>query len=339
MSYGTSISAALPVVSSTLGPAYATLLRAWCDEVEARLEGKVTPAGMNMNAALEMNDFEITELDAAQFTANLATLSGAGNARKIYVANGELYFTDGDGAVVQLTENGALATGGGALKTIEGDYSADSAASLDYTSASTRFRLLSNDSTIVHARAQMSDLRLVGTGANPSFGVVVDVPALSASYSLTLPAAVPAATELVSMSAAGDLVADGKHGERTMPIHACAGAGTNAAIIPGNGYLRSSADGEWWIPIPVRVGDRIRSLIVWGDDTGDTCTVQLYRVSSAGARTSIAGPSAATGAWGTTGVLAAIDHTVLVDNAYYALVNYNASGTEFAGVQMVYDRP
>lgn len=339
MSYGTSIAAPLPTPEVTVGPDYAQILRTWCDEVEARLEGKVTPAGFNSNAALEMNDFEITEIDAAQFKANTVDKTGAGNARKVYVKDGELFFTDGDGTTIQLTLDGALNTGGGTLKTIEGDYTGDAAASVDYTTGSTRYRLLSNDSTIVHARGQMSDLRLVGTGANPSLGVTVDVPALGAGYNLTLPAAVPAATELVSMTTGGDLAANGKHGDRTFAAHACAGFGTAANVSPGNGYVVSSGAGEWWIPLPLKVGDQLKSLILWGDDSGSSLSVTVYRVSSAGVRNLVAGPSAAPGSWGSTAALTAINHDVLVDNAYYARIPYTAASTEFAGVQGVFWRP
>jgi hypothetical protein len=146
-------------------------------------------------------------------------------------------------------------------------------------------------------------------------------------------------SEALSISSAGTLGANGKHGDRPFAIHACAGSGTGAAISSANGWFATSADGEWWIPLRFNVGDRIRSLVAWADDTGDSLTVQLYRISSAGVRVSVAGPSGSSGAWGSGATLASIDHTILADNAYFAVLNWAAAAVEFVGVKGVFDRP
>jgi hypothetical protein len=129
------------------------------------------------------------------------------------------------------------------------------------------------------------------------------------------------------------------HGNRPFEVHASGGQGTNAAISAANGYVLSSGAGVWWIPLRFNVGDRIRSLVVRGDDTGSSLTMQLYRISSAGVRTSVAGPSPSSGAWSNAGVLNAIEHVVLAGSLYYVHLVYSATGTEIAGVGGVYDRP
>jgi hypothetical protein len=129
------------------------------------------------------------------------------------------------------------------------------------------------------------------------------------------------------------------HGNRSFEVHAAGGQGTNAAISAANGYLLSSGAGVWWIPMRFNVGDRIRSLVVRGDDSGSSLTMQLYQISSAGVRTSVAGPSPSSGPWTNAGVLNGIDHVVLAGSLYYVHLVYSATATEIAGVGGVYDRP
>jgi hypothetical protein len=135
------------------------------------------------------------------------------------------------------------------------------------------------------------------------------------------------------------IIASHFHGNRSFEVHAAAGQGTNAAISAANGYVVSSGAGVWWIPLRFNVGDRIRSLVVRGDDSGSSLTMQLYRISSAGVRTSVAGPSPTSGPWTNVGVLNAIDHVVLAGSLYYVHLVYSAAATEIAGVGGVYDRP
>lgn len=148
-------------------------------------------------------------------------------------------------------------------------------------------------------------------------------------------------SEALSISSAGTLAADGKHGDRLLVVHAAAGNGTNAGISAGNGYMAATGAGEWWLPIPIRVGDRIKTLNLWANDSivgGQTVTVELVRFSSTGTRTSIAGPSPSSGAWAATAILSSLNHTVLTDNVYYARIAYSSSGLRFAGIQVTYDR-
>jgi hypothetical protein len=203
MSYGTAISQALPAVLSA-EPAAATALKAWCDEVEARVEAKVTPAGFLMNADLDcLTTYGVNNAQHVNLAAASGTKTGAGNAGKLYRYNKELYYTNSDGTTVRLTNAGAIDIT--SIRGIQGDYSADGNCQIDYTTATTLYRCLSNLSNLARAIVEVGYLRVYGTGNNPSYHVEMRAPTLSATYNFALPTGLPGSTSLLQWTAAGQM--------------------------------------------------------------------------------------------------------------------------------------
>lgn len=116
----------LPTVSVTLGPTWASELNTALETVEAHdhTSGKgarITTAALDIDADLDVNLFKLINATSAQFDNLGAALSGPTNAGSINVAGGNLYFTNGSGVAVQITDGGSVITTPASLETMQID--------------------------------------------------------------------------------------------------------------------------------------------------------------------------------------------------------------------------
>lgn len=169
-------------------------------------EGKgaqVTCAGININADLEMNGHELTEVGAVEMVSNAEAIAGASNANKINAVNGELYFTDGNGLPVRITSNGGLdvtVSGGWS-----GDYSSTDAEGT-YISATSTFKLMQDATTNQAGILDVGDIKLRTTTAGESSYVTIKSPDPASNYDLTLFEAPPGSgSSLVTLDSTGQL--------------------------------------------------------------------------------------------------------------------------------------
>ena len=115
----------LPTVSVTLGPEWATEINAAITTIDEHdhTSGKGTTiptAGLNINADLSYNSsYKATDLLSTQYTSQGATLTGASNINSVYAVSGNLYFTNGSGTAVQVTDGGALVATPSTFSTLE----------------------------------------------------------------------------------------------------------------------------------------------------------------------------------------------------------------------------
>jgi hypothetical protein len=114
----------LPTPTVTLGPAWATQLNTALGLVDSHdhSDGKgtrVKTAGLTIDADLSFAGFRATLLKALALDAQGSTLSGLSFAQNVYTYNGDLYWTNSTGTVVQITAGGTLAAVAGATDTIE----------------------------------------------------------------------------------------------------------------------------------------------------------------------------------------------------------------------------
>lgn len=99
----------VPVVSVDPGPDWASNLNACLSAIDSHdhSPGKgvlITPAGMFIDADLSINDFALTNVGVLQLSDLLATLPGALFAGAVYQVSGDLWYTNGAGFPVQLTQ-------------------------------------------------------------------------------------------------------------------------------------------------------------------------------------------------------------------------------------------
>lgn len=113
MSTTPNMNLSLPVPTSTIGPAWATQLNAALELVDEHdhSSGKgsrITPAGMEINADLDIDNNTFFNFKSVKLQAQSATLTGSANANAVYSVSGNLYYTNNSGTAVQITSGGSL---------------------------------------------------------------------------------------------------------------------------------------------------------------------------------------------------------------------------------------
>lgn len=175
----------------------------------------IPSAALNINADVSWasggTNYAITALKAVDFTAvTAASVAGYAGAFFVNSSDSELYFRSIAGTNIKITSGTTLNVSivGG----IGGDYSSVSAL-LDYDDASDTYRFRQETSAAVRQYAKIASADLVlreykaaGNAVVPVNAVTLKSPAaLAASYTVTLPDAVPASTVLVQTTSAGVL--------------------------------------------------------------------------------------------------------------------------------------
>lgn len=139
----------LPTVQSTAGPQYASDVNTALTTVDSHdhTTGKGTripTAGININADLEFNSFNQTEIRASKYDNQGAVLTGGTDIRCLYVSGGELYYRDNVGNNVKVTNAGAVNVSGS--NGIGGDYGGGNPASLNFIEATSTYVFYENTS-------------------------------------------------------------------------------------------------------------------------------------------------------------------------------------------------
>ena len=271
---------------------------------------QVTPAGISINAPLEFNSQNVTELGKAQYTAQQSVLTGAGHIRSTWFGpDGEAYITDGAGNAVQLTLGGFVtsATASGNITGVAGTQ-----AEIRYTNATSQFALLSNGGTNTAAHLDVAQVKLRTTTPGDSvYLTLARSPSQAGNYTLTLPQALPGATSVVQLGAAGQLTASNALGVLTASSLSTTGdvaVGGNLTVV-GTSVSTIAAD-SLTVTGFVTVGT---TLSVTGASTlaGVTAgAISATTLNSSGATTvgtnlSVAGTSSLTGALTVAGLITA----------------------------------
>lgn len=192
----------IPSVTTEVGPAWASLLNAALEAIDSHTHQtgsgvKITPAAININAALDFNGWAATEVDSVQLSDRIANIS----ARGVYAKSGELFYKDTAGNAVQITNGGSLAGVNGAISNL-----ASPAGAL--FSANTFFWTYDSSK---YARMANSDIILYPYDASTAYTKSISIKApvgleAASSYSLTLPTIVPPSqVEFVSIGTTGIL--------------------------------------------------------------------------------------------------------------------------------------
>lgn len=324
----------------------------------------------------------ITDLKAIDFSAQAASgMTALAGALFLNSADNELYYRTTGGTNVKITSgttlNVAGFTGG-----IGGDY-AGSGALVEFTDSidSYKFEQETSASVRQYARLQSADVDLfeykaAGATPVPTNRVRLQSPvSLAASYALTMPAAVPAATAIVQVSAAGVLTATnaivdniamavnknvtvsgtGKFKHPTItdalsPWGAIAGNVNSPVIVMNAGaevlQLTGSAAGAFFnLPLRLRVGANVSAIRarILDNVTGPTKVVVTFTevVDGVVAFHGSAGPSLGTAAWQTMTITPGGGLIVVAGTAYhlrFALSNSN-SACFLNHVEVDYDQP
>lgn len=212
----------LPDVGSTAGPDYASEINSSLTLVDQHDHslGKgvpITPAGININDSLDFG---------GNFATNLAglTLSAQGTTPSIgtiYESGVDLYYVDGLGNNVRITQSGAVAGTPGSIANLL------SPASASYVAASSSFVWESNTNTAADMDGGAVIIREKVANAK---GITLQSPSgLASDYALTLMATLPASNKFLSIDSAGNLGASWAVDNSTLEVN------TNVLQIKDNG--------------------------------------------------------------------------------------------------------
>lgn len=102
-----------PDVLSTPAPTWASLLNAVIDAIDSHDHSpgkgvKITPSGLNISSDLSIGSNNLTAIRTTRFNNLSSWTPGASDLACFYVLNNEIYFRDGVGNNVKITDNGSL---------------------------------------------------------------------------------------------------------------------------------------------------------------------------------------------------------------------------------------
>lgn len=193
----------VPVVGVEPGPAYAQDINTCLTTLDAHNHTsgngvQVPSSGLNINADLPFGGNNAITIRSARFNAQPAVLAVATDRRCLYAVGNELYYNDGLGNQVKITNGGAVT---GSAGTISGLPSGTASAA--YIAGSQTFVFQS--ATNIAANMDFGSIVLRNLSPNSTYGVTIAPPAaLAANYSLVLPN-IPASNSFVTIDTSGNL--------------------------------------------------------------------------------------------------------------------------------------
>ena len=193
----TNMGMAIPVVGSETGPQWATDLNACLTVIDqhdhsAGAGVQITPAGIDINGPLDMGNNSLTNTEAVVLTAQASYSTN----KSLYVIGDEVYFRDGAGNQVQITNGGSVNAGAGSITGLP-----SGTASVTFTSIDGKFTFQQATSTAADIDAGAILLR--NTSPNSTYALTLQPPAaLASNYSITLPS-LPASTKIMAMDSSG----------------------------------------------------------------------------------------------------------------------------------------
>ncbi len=161
----------------------------------------ITPAGLNINADLPLNNNNLTLVKTARFTPQVSLPATSPNLACLFVIGADLYYNDAAGNQVRITQGGAVT---GASGTITGLPSGTAGASYNSLGGEFIFQSASNIAADLDGGSIL--IREKVAGANR---VKISSPAaLAANYDLILPSVVPPSRKIMSLDNAGNIASE-----------------------------------------------------------------------------------------------------------------------------------
>lgn len=210
---------------------------------------KVVSSGLGINADVTWAGFALTAAKGIAFTEQAASaVSSYSDLLFVNSADHNLYFRNQGGTNVQVTSGNTLNVSivGG----IGGDYASVSAL-LSFDDATKRYLLQSEGSPRPWSGLATADIDLYQKAASISNKVTLKSPnALGASYTFTMPTALPASSKTIVTTSAGQLqYADTV--TRTLVIPAAAAMNQAAATFTENAWASSTTPIIYPVTLPI----------------------------------------------------------------------------------------
>lgn len=181
----------------------------------------ITPSAININSDLSINSNNVTVVRTVRFDPQPAALSGGTDLGCLYESGVDLYYNDGSGNQVRITQGGSVT---GSSGTITGLPSGTASAS--FAAGTFTFQRATNTSATIDAGSYV--MRLNSSGSN---GLTLSPPSSlsGGSYGLTFPS-IPSVTSIMALDASGNITAPYTVDNSTIDIN-----GSNQIEVKANG--------------------------------------------------------------------------------------------------------
>ncbi len=194
----------IPTVGVSDGPEWATNINNCLDIIDTHdhSAGKgvqITPAGISINTDLPYGSNNATQLRTVRFSAQSAALALSTDLTCLYAVNDDLYYNDGQGNHVRITQSGSVA---GSSGTITGLPSGTASASYNTGTGTFVFQSATNTAADLDGRS----LKLRKSTVS-SYALTLSPPnSLASDYTITLPA-LPGSTKILTIDNSGNMAA------------------------------------------------------------------------------------------------------------------------------------
>lgn len=249
----------LPGVGQTIGPTWATDLNNSLTIIDqhnhtAGYGVPVPSSGLNINADLTMANNNLIGIKSLRMTPQ-SILAGGSDLDCLFVNGVDLYYNDGVGNHVRITQSGGVAGSPGSIANLT------SPASATYVAGTQTFVWQSDANT--PANMDNASVILRNLSAN-SFGLTLSPPAaMGANYSLTLPT-LPSSQKIMTLDNSGNISAPYTVDNVTINIVGnviqvkntnVVSVSTNTTISSANSdYLVDTTSGDITMTLPTAVG-------------------------------------------------------------------------------------
>ena len=199
---------------------------------------QINPAGLNINSDLPVNDNNITLTRSVRFFAQGSPISGSADLDCIYVSGVDLYYNDGSGNQVRITQGGSVT---GSAGTITGLPSGTASAA--YSASTFTFQ----SATSTPANLNVGPITIGTNTASPKTVTITPSGSQVANYSMTLPVALPGALSVVTLDNSGNLGSSAITGSGSAVFSAnptLTGANLTAGSVFNGGTITGSLSGS-----------------------------------------------------------------------------------------------
>lgn len=235
----TNMGLTVPITGVTLGPDWANEVNASLVLIDAHDHSQgngvqINPAGLNISTDLPFNGNNATLLRTTRFLPTGVQPAGAADLTCLYAFGADLYYRDGNGNQVRITQSGGVTGATGNITNLT------SPASVTYVAGTSTFVFQSAASTPALLDGASIILRNLAANSN---GLTLSPPTLTGDYTITLPP-LPVTTSVVSIATSGAMATLSIDSTLSIAgnVLAVANGGiTPAQVISGFGLLPTGA--------------------------------------------------------------------------------------------------
>lgn len=189
----------LPTVDGTTGPEWAEQTNANWELVDSHdhTSGhgvQIPVAGLDIDADLDFNSNDAIGLRSVRLEDATAALAAATDLSCLYQVDGDLYWNNGDGTAVQVTNGGSVSGSSGTISGLP-----SGTASAAFATSTFAFRQATNQAAIM----DVGPVRIRDTAALANYIGIISPSSLASSYDITLPGALPVSTKFLRISSTG----------------------------------------------------------------------------------------------------------------------------------------